>query len=99
MPQMMVRGAQALLVFLLWGWVTPAALGADVPRYKPSSRSPQPLDITRNDYGFSRTAPAALEIGDLAPGFVLPRAGGGSVSLQQMRTVGPTVLIFYRGHW
>ena len=69
------------------------------PRYKPSSRSPEPLDIRTNSYGASRAAPNALEIGDTAPEFTLPRVGGGSVSLSELHRSGETVIIFYRGHW
>ena len=75
------------------------AAAETVPKYKPSARSPAPLDITTAEYGFSRNAPAALTIGDVAPDFTLPRAGGGTVSLESARVSGPVVLIFYRGHW
>ena len=75
------------------------AVAGATPHYKPSSRSPEPLDITSNAYGFSRTAPAALEIGASVPEFTLPRAGGGSTSLAARRAQGNVVLIFYRGHW
>ena len=70
-----------------------------VPRYKPFSRAPSPLDIRTNSYGASRTAPNALEIGDTVPDFTVPRAGGGKVSLADARRSGPVALIFYRGHW
>ena len=76
-----------------------ARLAGATPHYKPSSRSPEPLDITSNAYGFSRTAPAALEIGAGVPEFTLPRVGGGSTSLAARRAQGNVVLIFYRGHW
>jgi len=69
------------------------------PLYKPSSRSPEPIDILSNAYGASRDAPAALELGDTAPDFRLRRAGGGEVSLQSARNTGPVAIIFYRGHW
>ena len=69
------------------------------PFYKPSSRSPQPIDILSNSYGRSRSAPDALAIGDQAPDFVLPRAGGGQVRLADHLEQGTLVLIFYRGHW
>ena len=85
------------------GWLvmgtTIGALADEVPRYKPSSRSAEPVDITTNAYGASRDAPNALKIGDLAPDFLVPRAGGGEVSLARLRTDGPVALIFYRGHW
>ena len=70
-----------------------------VPRYKPSSRSPEPLDIRTNTYGASRSAPGAVEIGDRVPDFTLPRAGGGTVSLKGALKRGPVAIIFYRGHW
>jgi hypothetical protein len=75
------------------------ATPTDHPRYKPSSRSPEPMDIRTNAYGASRSAPDALEIGDTAPDFTLPRAGGGALSLADLRGSGPVALIFYRGHW
>ena len=76
-----------------------SAVVNDVPRYKPASRAPEPMDITTNRYGGSRSAPNALEIGDTAPDFDLPRAGGGRVSLADLRRNGPVAIIFYRGHW
>ncbi len=69
------------------------------PRYKPSTRSPEPIDIRTNAYGASRSAPNALEIGARAPDFTVPRAGGGTVSLRDAHQDGPVVIIFYRGHW
>jgi hypothetical protein len=70
-----------------------------VPRYKPSSRSPEPLDIRDNVYGASRNAPKALGIGTRIADFRVPRAGGGFVSLREARSQGPVAIIFYRGHW
>jgi hypothetical protein len=72
---------------------------APYPAYKPASRAPAPMDIRTNAYGASRSAPDALQIGDLAPHFNLPRAGGGAVSIVEKYESGPLVLIFYRGHW
>ena len=72
---------------------------AATPHYKPSSRSPEAMDITSNAYGFSRSAPEALELGRSAPDFSLPRAGGGTSSLAPARSQGPVVIVFYRGHW
>ena len=69
------------------------------PRYKPSSRSAQPIDIRTNAYGASRSAPAALSIGERVADFTVPRAGGGVVSLSDARDRGPVAIIFYRGHW
>ena len=69
------------------------------PRYKPSSRSAEPIDIRTNAYGASRNAPAALNIGERVADFIVPRAGGGFVSLSEAREKGPVAIIFYRGHW
>ncbi len=68
------------------------------PRYKPSSRSAEAVDITSNAYGYSRNAPSALEIGETAPDFVLPGPGG-QVALRELRQDGEVVIVFYRGHW
>ncbi len=86
------------------GIAGPARIEPAVPRYKPSSRAPRPMDITTNAYGYSRNAPDALGIGDRAPDFQLPAAAGGNhpggaVELARLRQQGPVVLIFYRGHW
>ena len=88
------------LIFLLQA-LAALAWGEDgsFPRYKPSARSPEALDIRTNAYGASRNAPDALGIGSRAPDFMLPRAGGGSVSLAAARAHGPVAIIFYRGHW
>ena len=69
------------------------------PRYKPSSRSPAPIDILTNAYGASDAAPHALGIGEAAPDFAAPRAGGGLVNTRTLRADGELVLVFYRGHW
>ncbi len=82
--------------------VTMNAAGAEdelFPRYKPSSRSAQAVDIRTNAYGASRDAPAALSIGERVADFIVPRAGGGFVSLSEAREKGPVAIIFYRGHW
>lgn len=92
-----------LLVVALAPFVAPSlnasAANDDVPRYKPASRAPEPMDITSNRYGASRSAPHALGLGAIAPDFELPRAGGGMVSLASMAEHGPVAVIFYRGHW
>ena len=85
-----------LVMLLMFGY---SASANEVPKYKPSSRSPEPLDITTNAYGYSNTAPAALAIGDVAPDFRLPSPFGANVSLTEAAKLGPVVLIFYRGHW
>ena len=72
------------------------------PLYKPSSRSPEPIDIASNGYGASQFAPDALGIGDIAPDFLLPTTTGDPVSLHSKGGRDPAavqVLIFYRGHW
>ena len=89
-------------IFIALVLIVPAALNAadePFPRYKPSSRSAEPMDIRTNAYGASRSAPDALGIGDKVPDFSVERAGGGVVALEQVRQGGPVVLIFYRGHW
>ena len=89
-------------VLLLSLFVVPVVLAAPVlpvPKYKPSAKSPVALDITQNAYGYSDTAPMALEIGDKAPDFVAPGVHGSAVALAELRGRGPVVLIFYRGHW
>ena len=72
---------------------------AAVPKYKPSSRSPEAISILTNEYGASRSAPQALAIGQRVPAFTLARVGGGTISLAELVKQGPAVLIFYRGHW
>ena len=90
----------ALILLFPGAGMADSTASADLtPRYKPSSRAPEALDITTNAYGYSRTAPGALGIGDQPAQFVLPRAGGGDVSLADKLAAGPVVLIFYRGHW
>lgn len=91
--------ASGLLLALSGMSATLYAAEGVYPRYKPSSRSPEPMDIRSNAYGASRSAPDALKIGDHAPDFTLPRAGGGTVSLGAARQDGPVVIVFYRGHW
>jgi hypothetical protein len=70
-----------------------------IPKYKPSSSSPLAIDIRSATYGASRLAPDALSIGDPAPNFEVARAGGGQLKFPNKTEAGPTVLIFYRGHW
>lgn len=71
----------------------------DAPRYRPSSSSPEPVDITTNAYGAYSDAPDAPAIGDVAEDFVLPLADGGSFDLSQARKAGPVLVMFYRGFW
>ena len=84
-----------ILVLLISG----QAIAAEVPKYKPSSRSSAAIDITSNEYGYSNTAPQALGIGDTAPDFTVPGPFGSEVTLSDYAAKGPVVLIFYRGHW
>ena len=71
----------------------------NVPLYKPSSRSPEPVDISSNVYGASSLAPTAIAIGEVAPEFKLPVSGGGLYESTATTTNNPTAIIFYRGHW
>ena len=80
-------------------WADNGFAQAEVPQYKPSSRSSTPQDISLNTYGASRLAPDAISIGETAPDFSLPRVGGGSYQLDQAVGKGPVVIIFYRGPW
>lgn len=41
----------------------------------------------------------ALKLGERAPNFRLPDAGGRLVELDALRAQGPVVLVFYRGQW
>ena len=85
-----------LMLAVFW---TNLLFASDSPLYKPSSRSPQPIDISSNAYGHSVFAPDALGIGEVAPEFNLPLSGGGLYSLEGASNDGPVVIIFYRGHW
>ena len=40
-----------------------------------------------------------VQVGDLAPDFVLPAFAGGVRQLSQYRGEKNVVLVFYRGHW
>ena len=40
-----------------------------------------------------------VKVGQRAADFTLPNAGGGQVSLADLRAGGPVVLSFYRGRW
>jgi peroxiredoxin len=44
-------------------------------------------------------AERSARVGQPAPTFKLPRAGGGSVSLTDAVHTGPAVIVFYRGEW
>ena len=43
--------------------------------------------------------PTVLRIGEPAPDFTLPDAGGRQVSLADYRGKKPVLLVFYRGYW
>ncbi len=91
------KGSLVLVSMLAMAW--PCQAEEAFPRYKPSSRSAEPMDIRTNAYGASRDAPNAIGVGDVVPDFTLARAGGGFVELESIRARGPVTLIFYRGHW
>ena len=57
------------------------------------------MDITLNAYGYSATAPQALEIGDTAPDFRVVTPQGVTLTSQRLRAGGDVVIVFYRGHW
>jgi cytochrome oxidase Cu insertion factor (SCO1/SenC/PrrC family) len=42
---------------------------------------------------------AALKVGDKAPDFALPNGDGKLVSLSELVSKGPVVIVFYRGFW
>jgi cytochrome oxidase Cu insertion factor (SCO1/SenC/PrrC family) len=43
--------------------------------------------------------PTVLRVGERAPDFTLPDAGGRPVTLADFRGKKPVVLVFYRGYW
>jgi hypothetical protein len=88
----------ATLLAFIWQSFSYADEG-QIPRYKPSSRSPEALDIRTNSYGASRSAPDAIGVGEQVVDFSAAKAGGGLVSLRQKRQQGDVAIIFYRGHW
>ncbi|MEM7019632.1 MAG: hypothetical protein AAF512_20135 [Pseudomonadota bacterium] len=94
-----VLSAWCLLFTLFMPAVASAEEEKPYPRYKASSRQPEPVDIRTSSYGASRSAPNALQVGDKVSDFNVPRAGGGTVSLAELRSKGPVAIIFYRGHW
>ena len=89
----------SFLLFCLLQPIVAAAEEAPYPRYKPSTASPQALDIRSNTYGASPDAPDALGVGVKVPDFEIPKVGGGTVSLENLRKKGSVAIIFYRGHW
>ncbi|MFF8367369.1 peroxiredoxin-like family protein [Streptomyces lydicus] len=57
------------------------------------------MERAARDLAASGQAARALRTGDRAPGFRLPTATGGTVSLETLLDSGPVVLTFYRGAW
>lgn len=51
------------------------------------------------DLAASGALDRAKRAGDIAPGFTLPDARGGTASLSKLLAQGPVVLSFYRGGW
>lgn len=80
-------------------WADGPAAPGEPPRFKPSEKSPAPVDITTDDYGAFASAPNAPHVGDVIPDFSLPRARGGQFRLSEELKKGQVLLIFYRGHW
>lgn len=92
--------AQASVTTAVASAPEPASEGdPDAPRYKPSTSSPAAMDITANAYGAYDAAPGAPKIGDVAKDFTLPLADGGTFDLEQARSAGPVLVMFYRGFW
>ena len=57
------------------------------------------MDQATDDLAASGMAGGFLQVGDVAPDFVLPDALGNAVALADLRAQGPVVLAFYRGAW
>ena len=57
------------------------------------------MDQATDDLAASDMAGGFLQVGDVAPDFVLPDALGNAVALADLRAQGPVVLAFYRGAW
>ncbi|MBV1905145.1 MAG: hypothetical protein KUG75_03640 [Pseudomonadales bacterium] len=96
-----MKSISAFLLAMLTGLSSSFVFAEDASfaRYKASSRDIESRDIRTNLYGASTDAPDALGIDNIVPDFVLPKAGGGNVSLSELRENGDVVIIFYRGHW
>lgn len=60
---------------------------ADMPEHASRLSPPPALEKT------------ALKVGDWAPAFKLPAAGGGTFALSDALRQGAVVLVFYRGSW
>ena len=57
------------------------------------------MDQATDDLAASGMAGGFLQVGVVAPDFVLPDALGNAVALADLRAQGPVVLAFYRGAW
>lgn len=57
------------------------------------------MDQATDDLAASGMAGGFLQVGDVAPDFVLPDVLGNAVALGDLRAQGPVVLAFYRGAW
>ena len=68
------------------------------PHYKPSGKSKQAQDISKNAYGAFSLAPKAPRIGDTIADFTLPDTTG-TFRFEDARKKGEVIVIFYRGDW
>ena len=59
----------------------------------------EPLMAGVDELALSGIDRAALRVGERAPDFELPDAGGSPVLLSSLLASGPVVLSFYRGVW
>ena len=57
------------------------------------------MDQATDDLAASGMAGGFLQVGDVAPDFVVPDVLGNAVALADLRAQGPVVLSFYRGAW
>jgi hypothetical protein len=80
-------------------------LQARLDALREASKARLPQEIRSVMQGHIATLQAAgivdrvVRVGQPAPDFTLPNAGGRSVSLADLRARGPAVLSFYRGRW
>lgn len=72
---------------------------ASTPAFPPAARPGGFPPEARRTQPPAGVEERALAIGERAPDFTLPRAGGGSLRLSQALARGPVVLVFYRGQW
>ena len=57
------------------------------------------MPITDPKYGLNDDAPRAPKAGQVFPDFILPEVRGGSFDYRRVRRNGPTMVVFYLGHW